>query len=197
MNWNARQTQISDSVWHYVYIDSNDQTLTFRQVAALWAGGSDLFRSFHNQVLSEVPFRAMRWETPVVDLKRFDRDFEFVIIDSPSLDRTENPSAFAEQFAAAASDASVIQFENLGRDSMLVVPTPAHSEVNHCHLTSYLATCGIADASALWQATGEAMLQRVSDKPVWLSTAGGGLAWVHIRLDDRPKYYSYPPFRMS
>ena len=78
MNWNARQKQISDSVWHYVYTDSNNQTLTFCRVVKLWAGDSDLFRGFHNQVLGEVPFRAMRWETPAVDLKRFDREFESV-----------------------------------------------------------------------------------------------------------------------
>ena len=195
MNWNFRKQEISDSVWHYVYTDSNNQTLTFRRVVKLWAGDSDLFRGFHNQVLGEVPFRAMRWETPVVDLTRFDREFEFVVIDSPSLDRPENPSAFAEQFAAAAQDETVIQFMNLGRDATLVVPTPSGSEVNHCHLASFLATCKATDESALWHATGKAMLKRVSDKPVWLSTAGGGVAWLHIRLDDRPKYYGYPPYR--
>ena len=197
MNWNAQKNQISDSVWHYVYADSNNQSLTFRQVVELWAGDSDMFRDFHNQVLSEVPFRAMRWETPVVDLNRFDREFEFVVLDSPNLDRPENPSAFAKQFEAAAQDKTVIQFENLGRNAMLVVPMPSGSEVHHCHLASFLATCRATDASALWQATSEAMLNRVSDKPVWLSTAGGGVAWLHIRLDDRPKYYGYSPYRES
>jgi hypothetical protein len=39
------------------------------------------------------------------------------------------------------------------------------------------------------------MHQRVSAKPVWLSTAGGGVAWLHVRLDDRPKYYAHAPYR--
>lgn len=207
MNWNARRNQISDSVWHYVYTDPSNQPLTFRQVVELWAGDSALFRGFHNQVLQAIPFRAMRWETPVVDLNRFDREFEFVVIDSPSLDRSENPSAFEEQFALADQNETVIQFENLGKDATLVVPMPSgattsgsttlDSKVNHCHLASFLATCGAAEESALWQATGIAMLSRVSDKPVWLSTAGGGVAWLHIRLDDRPKYYGYRPYRES
>ena len=39
------------------------------------------------------------------------------------------------------------------------------------------------------------MEDRVNEIPVWLSTAGGGVAWLHVRLDDRPKYYSYAPYK--
>ncbi len=41
------------------------------------------------------------------------------------------------------------------------------------------------------------MLKRVSRKPVWLNTAGGGVAWLHVRLDDRPKYYGYQNYKSS
>ena len=39
------------------------------------------------------------------------------------------------------------------------------------------------------------MQRRLSAKPVWLSTAGAGVSWLHVRLDDRPKYYGYAPYR--
>ena len=42
---------------------------------------------------------------------------------------------------------------------------------------------------------GAAMQRRLGAKPVWLSTAGAGVSWLHVRLDDRPKYYGYAPFR--
>ncbi|MFO1021395.1 MAG: hypothetical protein U0903_11970 [Planctomycetales bacterium] len=32
-------------------------------------------------------------------------------------------------------------------------------------------------------------------KPVWLSTAGAGVPWLHVHLDDQPKYYSHAPYR--
>ena len=35
----------------------------------------------------------------------------------------------------------------------------------------------------------------LSEKPLWLSTAGGGVAWLHLRIDSRPKYYSHRPYR--
>ena len=50
---------------------------------------------------------------------------------------------------------------------------------------------------ALWQSVGEAMARRVGAKPVWLSTAGAGVSWLHVRLDDRPKYYGYVPYMRS
>jgi hypothetical protein len=31
-------------------------------------------------------------------------------------------------------------------------------------------------------------------KPVWFSTSGMGVAWLHFRLDERPKYYTYRAF---
>lgn len=41
------------------------------------------------------------------------------------------------------------------------------------------------------------MTARVGTRPVWLSTAGAGVAWLHVRLDDRPKYYSYRPYTLA
>ena len=38
-----------------------------------------------------------------------------------------------------------------------------------------------------------------SDNPhnVWLSTAGDGIAWLHVRLDPSPKYYQHDEYRRS
>jgi hypothetical protein len=44
---------------------------------------------------------------------------------------------------------------------------------------------------ALWRVTADTMLDQISDTPIWLSTAGLGVIWLHLRLDSRPKYYSY------
>ena len=30
--------------------------------------------------------------------------------------------------------------------------------------------------------------------PTWVSTAGGGVAWLHVRLDSAPKYYTHRPY---
>jgi len=174
--------------------------MTFKDVIELWGDlveCGNLFRGFHCQVLSDIPFSAYRWETPVVDLARLERPFEFVALNSPGLDRPEDRTAFQNQFATVDDDVSTITFQNLGKNAILVVPCPSGIEVNHCHLASFIHTCTASDESSLWRHVGLAMRQRISDKPVWLSTAGGGVAWLHVRLDDSPKYYGYREFKST
>ena len=162
------------------------------------------------------PFLAYRLETPVVDLNRKHREFEFVLLNSPGLERSENQLPFARQIENAESEELAIVFPNLGRDAVLIVPTPRiradrvnqmsadsgaislesdSGQVNYCHLASFLRTASWEQANDFWQKVGTAMAERLSDQPVWLNTAGGGVAWLHVRLDDRPKYYGYRPYR--
>lgn len=189
---------IAPRVIRFRYLTTDNTPLSFRQVLEKWADvhcNGSLDRAFHCQVLNDIPFDSYRWETPVVDLQRFDRPFEFVVIEDPALNRPEDGSAFRSQFEAADPDQQVITFQNLGGDAVLVVPLPGGEYVNHCHLASFLNTCTATQESLLWHHVGKAMLKRISDQPVWLSTAGGGVPWLHVRLDDKPKYYSYRPYR--
>ena len=32
-------------------------------------------------------------------------------------------------------------------------------------------------------------------RPVWLSTEGSGVPWLHVRMDSRPKYYHTREFK--
>ena len=41
------------------------------------------------------------------------------------------------------------------------------------------------------------MIRRLGTAPVWLSTAGAGVSWLHVRLGDRPKYYGHAPYRQA
>ena len=36
-----------------------------------------------------------------------------------------------------------------------------------------------------------------NNDPIWFSTSGSGVAWLHFRLDSRPKYYTYKPFKIE
>ena len=48
---------------------------------------------------------------------------------------------------------------------------------------------------ALWQAVSKAVEEQICGRPLWLNTAGGGVAWLHVRLDSTPKYYQFAPYR--
>jgi hypothetical protein len=122
-----------------------------------------------------------------------------VLRESLEIDVPADGRAFASHFAAQ-DDEGVVTFPNLGRDAVLVVPLPLGPSSGYSHLASFVRQASSAQNHALWKATGRAMERRVREngsRPTWLSTAGGGVPWLHVRLDDRPKYYSYAPYRIE
>lgn len=165
---------------------------TFADVLRGWR--EDLaFRALFNDALAESPFEAFRWETPAITAATASRAFEFVLLDSPGLARRPDPTAFAEHFRKDA--ASVLAFSNLGRDATMVVPRPIADPSAYGHLAAFVRLAPEGQRDDLWRAVGLAMAKRVGRKPAWLSTAGAGVSWLHVRLDDRPKYYGYEPYR--
>ena len=72
--------------------------------------------------LLDAPHRRLRWETPPITKANADRPFEFVLIDSPDLAREPDADTFAAHFAKDAQ--AVIEFPNMGRDAILIVPRP-------------------------------------------------------------------------
>lgn len=183
---------VENQVWKFV-LQNVDGEVSYDQVIQLWQHDSKFNGWLIDQILT-CPCRAIRWETPPVTLKNVGRPFEFVVVNSPGLDRPESPAAFSKQFQSCQEE-PVIAFSNLGRNAMMVVPTPKNPSANYCHLQSFLQTADREQAIELWKIVGREMENRLGDSPVWLSTAGGGVAWLHVRLDDRPKYYSHRNYR--
>jgi len=172
----------------------NGEALRFSNALNLWQA-DESFRTFYISVLADAPFTAFRWETPPVTSITMERPFEFVLLDSPGLARTPDREAFAEYFSAAPPTEAAIAFENLGRDATLVVPCPRGPGSAYGHLAAFTRHAPTSQNHALWQKVGKAMIERVSNRPVWLSTAGAGVSWLHVRLDSRPKYYGFAPYR--
>ncbi|HZZ70905.1 MAG TPA: hypothetical protein VFE24_01555 [Pirellulales bacterium] len=173
-----------------ITIDS--RPATYADVIRAWQDDCG-FRSLFNSLLAEAPYAAFRWETPAVTDELASRAFEFVLLDSPGLAQHPDPDAFAEHFATARGD--IAAFSNLGGDAVLVVPCPHGEPTAYGHLAAFVRAAPAAQRNALWQEVGAALARRVGPKPVWLSTAGAGVSWLHVRLDDWPKYYGYEPYR--
>ena len=168
---------------------------SFADILRAWQHDAE-FRSLFNAQLADAPYSAFRWETPPVTDATLTRPFEFVVLDSPGLARHPDTEAFAEHFGTA-SEEGIAVFPNLGGDAVMVVPCPFTSPSAYGHLAAFVRQAPEAQWHALWRAVGEAMARRVGPRPVWLSTAGGGVSWLHVRLDDRPKYYGYGPYRQG
>jgi hypothetical protein len=149
------------------------------------------------RALADVPFEAFAWECRPVSLADLDARMDMVAIASPSLaGAAPDASPFRAHLDVPDGSLDAVCFENLGGDAMLVVPRKRGPDLAYTHLAQFVRTAPAEQASAFWcevARAAEARLQR--GRPIWLSTAGLGVSWLHVRLDDRPKYYRYGPFR--
>jgi len=133
-----------------------------------------------------------RWETPPMTLQTMDEPFEYVLVPAPELRRTPDHSAFAEHFADARD--RITTFPNLSRTSTMIVPTP-HDDRDYAHLGAFLHTAPWGSVHALWKRVAQEVSASLNDQPLWLSTAGLGVPWLHLRIDRRPKYYAHAAYR--
>lgn len=171
-----------------------DQPMPFRRFFELLRS-DDSFADWYSGELAAFDAAAFYWELPPLTAATLDCDTEFVLIEAPMLARYAPEQApFAEHFERAPGE-EVIVFPNLGGDAVMVVPCPRGPDAHYPHLAAFLRGADKRQVRALWRVTAQEMLRRLGTRPTWLSTAGGGVAWLHVRLDSRPKYYSYRPYR--
>ena len=174
-----------------VYLENHP--VEFAGVLRRWQD-DPVFRAFFIALLADAPYSAFRWETPPITSASAGRPFEFVLLDSPELESQPDLDAFAEHFGDAGSE-GVASFPNLNNDALLVAPCPRGPLSAYGHLAAFVREAPDAQKHALWKLVGELMELQMGPKPVWLSTAGAGVPWLHVRLDQRPKYYGHAQYR--
>lgn len=193
--WTSRSQQLASGHIIRVAIDLDSVPISYMEVLHRWQHDPE-FRSFFISLLADSPFFAFRWETPPITTATANRPFEFVLLDSPGLAGNSDVDAFAEHFSGVVPG-GVVKFPNLGKDAILIVPCPSGPLAVYSHIGAFVRQAPEPQRQALWKLVGTAMQCRLGNQPVWLSTAGGGVSWLHIRLDERPKYYGYTPYRVA
>lgn len=193
--YESNTTILDDGRVQLIRILCESIDLKYSEVIRLWQSDKEFVRFFIN-VLGNCPYEAFRWETPPVKIGTENQDFQFVILDSPGLGgRIPDTHSFAKQLSSCNGDNSVATFDNLGGDATLVVPAKLIDESAYVEIASFTRNAPESQQLELWRSVGVAMNRRIGQKPVWLSTAGGGVSWLHVRIDSRPKYYGYAPFK--
>lgn len=169
-------------------------SLSFAEVLMGWRQ-DDVFRRDWSRWLADIPMASYCWELPVLTKERLSRPFECVFVESPALAiPLADPSPFAEFLAASSADQDAVIFPNLGGDALLVAPTLQAPASVYSHLARFLREAPERQAASFWQAVAEAVDRRLGEDPSWLSTAGLGVAWLHVRIDSSPKYYRHRPY---
>jgi hypothetical protein len=147
-------------------------------------------RAALSATLRSAAWPAYLWETPALVPDDDATLAEMALTPSPALERARpDPVAFAEAFRTPAP---VVTFANLSGDAMLIAPHPAHAG-DAPHLAAFVRDAPAAVIDALWIAVSRAVATWLATRraPVWLSTSGLAVPWLHVRLDRAPKYYAY------
>jgi len=192
MPWSAEQTDLINGC--RIRVKDKQRRLSFGELFELLASNDDFATWYSNLLCAKGP-SAFFWEHPPLTRTTVSEVGEFVLLDAPALEGCQpDTAAFANQFAA--SDSQILQFANLGGDAQLLVPRPLESTSHYAHLAAFLRTAPTTQVRDLWRQTALLVATMLDDQPLWLSTSGLGIAWLHIRLDSQPKYYQYRPYTL-
>jgi hypothetical protein len=186
--WTFEKQSLRDDIARFIIKDDRS-SLSISTAIDLWRGDDDAFRQFFVELLKSAPFGSFRFETPPAATSTIDRPFEFVLIDSPEIDLDPDPWDFNEHFDNSPED--VLTFRNLGGDATMIVPRPREGAPGYAHIAAFLRCTPVAQQLQLWRTVGHAMHRLIGEAPLWLNTAGGGVPWLHVRIDTRPKYYVF------
>jgi len=191
--WTHEVESIRPGCVQKVIVSSNDAPLPFGEALRLLDNDAS-FRQYLTRLLAGTSNAAFRWETPPVSKSNLDRPFEFVLTSDPHLETRPESKVFESYFTGPNTDAAVLAVPNLGKTAILVVPRQIDEAATYTHFATFLRRAPSQQVHALWRCVGKTALHRISTVPQWISTAGGGVAWLHVRIENVPKYYSYRPY---
>lgn len=189
--------------WHTDIVSSSDHYLKF----AIYEGeniltnqdflnklkGSQFFRNWYSNILTDFRFAAFFWENRPFTSETLDKPYECSIISSTFLaNQSPDRETFSRYFN---TEKCVVCFPNLGNDATLIAPVPEKHEDDFTHLGVFLRKADQKQISAFWKVAANETLKRISNKPVWLSTSGLGVYWLHARVDTVPKYYQTAEYK--
>jgi hypothetical protein len=167
----------SESICHYRF-RAGEHFISRRAFFARLSDDETLRRQL-TEIIASCPYADLRFETPCLSTNSAEKDFEFVLLNSPGLAARNDRMAFASHFGADPISA----FANLGGDATLIVPAPVDPAADYRHLAAFCRTARPAQVDSLWQRVASETLAALSDRPLWLSTAGAGVSWLHVRVD--------------
>jgi len=192
--WDAQSEAVDANVHRYTLTELG-KPMTYLQVIRYWAGNS-AFNDYFSAVLAASEFPAFFWECAPLSRATLGQTFEFVLANSPQLAGVRaDPAPFLAYCRRRPPGDEVVRFDNLGGDAVLVTPCTEAADTDWPHLAGFVRTAPARIRHEFWSCAGAAIFDNLDQRPLWISTSGLGVYWLHLRLDTRPKYYTFEPYR--
>jgi hypothetical protein len=125
--------------------------------------------------------------------------FEFVIIKTTSFTNKTDIITFGESNINTNSN-NIYTFYNLSKSSILISPHYNHNyNINiYNNIGTFMRSSNLEQQFLLLAIVFTqylVQLKKNQNKLLWLSTHGKGIGWLHVRIDNSPKYISYQPYK--
>ena len=194
--WSTEIAIVSGGVVRLTFLDTSQHKLSFDEFFQLLSS-NESFCHFFNHALANIPFNGFYWELPAITASHLADDFECVVIGSDAFSHMEADwSPFSEHFKRLnGNNDHCVTFANLSGDAYLISPTPHLSSTPFPHLAYFVRNASTDYVIAVWRGLAKEVSRRAGEIPLWISTSGLGVHWLHIRLDRSPKYYQFAPYR--
>ncbi len=188
--WTLEKTELASDTQRYT-VEADGKRLTVADWLTCLKTDAT-FRRFFNEALADNPWPAYFFETPPLTLAGSRQPVAWVLVVASALERMRpDQHAFEGHFVG---EALAVAFTNLGGDARLVAPTPRARSETYLHLATFVREAPLAQRHAFWSLVAMTVMDTSSASPMWLSTSGLGVGWLHMRLDKRPKYYNHDAY---
>ena len=190
------KVQINNSMYNIIPMDNikfiQEKNIYYAVQRGKYMTWSDVINSLTNNMdtfiyklirfLINIEHKSYFWECDQVSLNQ---PFRFAIFNSKTLShRKQDNTAFNGSINCKKSSPYAISFPSLSKNIDLVVPCKYSKKVDYTSISTFSRTAPIKQQVAFWNKVGENI--KVGD---WVSTSGLGVAWLHVRIARRPKYY--------
>jgi hypothetical protein len=192
-----------DVIFAHPVID--EKRMTWTEVIEAWQHRED-FQAMFSKFLRTSPFKDFFFEMKPVS--RYSQgDFcEFVLVNAKSNFKrmSASPKSFAEHLEKARRNSKhFATFLSLSKDSMLIAPRDLSNNRKppQCYLNiaRFSRHCATHQVDELWRVLGKQLSILLASSPlhtpVWVSTSGLAVPWLHMRFDRIPKYYTHTPYK--
>jgi hypothetical protein len=173
----------------------NPSHLSFKSFFNLMSSDRD-FQRFLSNLLRETGISSYILEMPPVSSSSQENPAEFAILPTPRMTGLPDREVYKEYFdTPTALSKGVVSFLSLGKDALLIVPVPVDENSDYKDLKSFFNNASPKQQDTVWGELATQVLNHIGERPIWISVAGGGIPWLHFRIDACPKYYRYAPYR--
>ena len=159
---------------------------------------SEEFRENICKIFDNSEYKNVYWEFPGLDKNSFHLNAEFVLISTNPFPQSDTQT-FLEHFNGK-QELSIIKFPNLSGDTELITvcPSKTNKTFNNCcsDIMSFIKLAPKIVVHNMLKKIGLEMSNHFnsSDKK-YLSTSGRGVSWLHVRICNYPKYYTFDEYK--